>query len=166
MTQRKSGVATGSTQSVGTTGHTPRGDVQAFFDRRQIAYDNLDEAALAAEYAPDCVVESPMVGRHQGPAAVQRGFRAVFDAFLDHKITTERLVIDGDHVAQFLTLEGTNIGAFSAFRPAARHSASPACSSSSLRMVRSCTSAASTTSPACWFRLASSRPSPFEDTPL
>jgi steroid delta-isomerase-like uncharacterized protein len=97
-----------------------REDVVAFFGRRQAAYDNLDAAALAAGYADDCIVESRMAGSHTSRAAVERVFRAVFDAFPDHKLHAERLVIDGNSVAQILTLEGTDIGGFLGLPPSGK----------------------------------------------
>ena len=89
-----------------------RAEIMAFFDRCQIAFDNLDAATLAADYADDCIVDSPAGGAHTGPPAVKKVFQAVFDAFLDMKTRTDSLVIDGNHVAQALTIEGTNIGGF------------------------------------------------------
>ena len=89
-----------------------RAEVVAFFDRRQIAYDNLDAAALAADYSDNCIVDSPAGGTHTGRAAVRKVLQAVFDAFLDMKTRTDSLVIDGNHVAQALSIEGTNIGGF------------------------------------------------------
>lgn len=97
-----------------------REEIVALFDRRQEALDNLDATTLAADYAHDCVVESPMAGTHQGRAAVERVFRAVFDAFLDHRVRTESLVIDGNRVAQVLTLEGTDIGGFMGLPPSGK----------------------------------------------
>ena len=89
-----------------------RAEVVAFFDRRQIAHDNLDAAALAADYSDDCIVDSPTGGTHTGRLAVRKVRQALFDAFLDMKTRTESLVIDGNHVAQVLSIEGTNIGGF------------------------------------------------------
>jgi steroid delta-isomerase-like uncharacterized protein len=92
--------------------HMTRAEILALFDRRQIAYDSLDAAALAADYAESCFVDSPTGGTHTGRAAVENVLRTVFDAFLDMKTRTETLVIDGSQVAQALTIEGTNIGGF------------------------------------------------------
>jgi steroid delta-isomerase-like uncharacterized protein len=89
-----------------------RAEIAAFFDRRQIANDNLDAATLAEDYADDCIVDSPFGGTHTGRAAAKRVLQGVFDAFLDMKTHTESLVIDGDRVAQALSIEGTNIGGF------------------------------------------------------
>jgi steroid delta-isomerase-like uncharacterized protein len=92
--------------------HMTRADVVAFFDRRQRAYDNLDAATLAADYADDCIVDSPTGGTHTGRPAIKRVLQEVFDAFLDMKTQSDSLVIDGNHVAQALSVEGTNIGGF------------------------------------------------------
>jgi steroid delta-isomerase-like uncharacterized protein len=104
-----------STISAGTPpsqGHMTRAEIEALFDRRQGAFDNLDAAALAADYADECIVDSPLGGTHTGQAAVKQVYQAVFDAFLDQKVRTDSLVIDGNQVAQALTIEGTNIGGF------------------------------------------------------
>jgi steroid delta-isomerase-like uncharacterized protein len=113
-------------QSSTTAGTQPpqrqmtRAEVMAFFDRRQIAFDNLDAATLAADYAEDCIVDSPTGGTHTGRTAVQKVQQAVFDAFLDMKTRTESLVIDGDLVAQALTIEGTNIGGLFGLSPSGK----------------------------------------------
>ena len=93
-------------------GRLTRDEIVALFERRQAAYDDLDAAALAADYAEDCVVDSPTGGTHTGRAAVERVLDTVFDAFLDMKMLTVRLVIDGDTVAQVMSFEGSNIGDF------------------------------------------------------
>ena len=89
-----------------------REEIIGFFERRQAATDNLDAAALAADYAPDCIVESPMGGTHHGPAAVEHVLRGWFSAFLDLKTQVEERLIDGNRVVQILKLEGTHIGEF------------------------------------------------------
>ena len=109
MPREESSITAGTQPSVG---HMTRAEITALFDRRQVAYDNLDAAALAADYADDCVVDSPTGGTHTGRAAVESVFEAVFDAFLDMRTHTDYLVIDGDHVAQFMTVEGSNMGGF------------------------------------------------------
>ena len=109
MTHDRASVAAGTRQSEGQMTHD---EIVAFFDRRQAAYENLDAKALAAGYADDCLVESPMAGAHKGRAAVEQVFRSVFDAFPDRKTRPESLVIDGNRAAQTLSLEGTDIGGF------------------------------------------------------
>jgi steroid delta-isomerase-like uncharacterized protein len=90
-----------------------RAEIVAMFARRQEALDNLDTAALSQDYAEDCVVDSPAGGGTlHGRAEVERVRRRWFDSFPDLKFTTEALLIDGNHVAQITTMEGTDIGGF------------------------------------------------------
>jgi predicted ester cyclase len=94
-----------------------RDEILAVFVRRQAAYDNLDAVALAADYAPGAIVDSPTGGTHQGPAAIQKVLEAVFRAFLDLKVRTDQLLIDGNRVAQVLHIEGTDLGEFLGLSP-------------------------------------------------
>ena len=89
-----------------------RDEIIAFFERRQELYDDFDAAGLAADYADDVVVESPMSGVHTGRKAAEQALRALFSAFLDLKMKTDAMLIDGDRVAQFVTTEGTHISDF------------------------------------------------------
>ena len=89
-----------------------RDEIIAFFERRQGLYDDFDAAGLAADYADDVVVESPMSGVHTGRNAAEQALRALFSAFLDLKIKTDALLVDDDRVAQFVTTEGTHISDF------------------------------------------------------
>jgi steroid delta-isomerase-like uncharacterized protein len=84
----------------------------ALFKRRQEAFDSLDAASLALQYTDDCTVESPVAGVIQGRAAVEKVYRAFFDAFLDMDAQTEQLLIDGEQVVEVLRVEGTSIGEF------------------------------------------------------
>jgi steroid delta-isomerase-like uncharacterized protein len=89
--------------------------ISALFERRRAAYAAQDAAALARDYAEDCVVESPSGGIHHGPAAAERVIRSIFDA-LDAKIHQE-LLIDGDSVAELVQFEGTDGGQFLGLPP-------------------------------------------------
>ena len=111
MSREQSSITTG-TEAQAQEGRMTRAEVVALFERRQVALDNLDAAALAADYADDCVVDSPTGGTHTGRASVQSVYEAVFEAFLDQKTTTDHLIIDGNRVAQVLSIEGTNMGGF------------------------------------------------------
>jgi steroid delta-isomerase-like uncharacterized protein len=103
-----------------------RDEMLALFDRRQDAFDNMDADALSRDYADDCVVDSPAAGTLRGAAAVDRARRAWFEAFPDLKYRTERVVIDGNHVMQLLTLEGTDIGGFMGLDPSGKSFKAPA----------------------------------------
>jgi steroid delta-isomerase-like uncharacterized protein len=89
-----------------------RDEIVAFFERRQELYDDFDAPGLAADYADDVVVESPMAGVHTGRAAAEQALRATFTAFLDLKMTTDAILVDGDRVAHFVTTEGTHLSDF------------------------------------------------------
>jgi len=90
--------------------------MEAFFKRRQEAYEDLDAAALAADYAEGAVIESPTAGVH-GREGAEKAFRTVFNAFLDMTMTVDGLVIDGDQGATVLSIEGTHIGEFMGLPP-------------------------------------------------
>lgn len=107
-------VATSPAQ--GGSGMT-RDEIVAFFQRREDLYNDFDAAALAADYADDAVIESPIAGVHTGKLAAEQALRAVFEAFLDRKMRTESLLIDGDLVAQVWAIEGTHIGEFLGLQP-------------------------------------------------
>lgn len=89
-----------------------REETTAFFDRRLDAMTRHDSAALAADYAPGCVVESRMAGTVTGRAANEEVYRAWFAAFPDAMPHREVLLIDGTQVAEVATLAGTDKGGF------------------------------------------------------
>jgi predicted ester cyclase len=94
-----------------------RDEIVAFFERRLELYDDLDAAGLAADYADDAVIESPIAGVHTGRMAAEQALKAVFAAFVDRSMKSVSLLIDGDRVAQVLAIEGTLIGEFMGLRP-------------------------------------------------
>jgi steroid delta-isomerase-like uncharacterized protein len=100
----------------GASGMT-RDEIVAFFQRREDLYNDFDAAALAADYADDAVIESPIAGAHTGRLAAENALMAVFGAFLDRKMRTAGLLIDGDRVAQVFDIEGTHIGEFLGLPP-------------------------------------------------
>jgi steroid delta-isomerase-like uncharacterized protein len=102
-----------------------RDAIAAIFDRRRAAYDNQDAVTLAADYAIDCVIESPSGGIHHGRAAAEQVLKSVFDA-LDVKMHQDVLLIDGDLVAQVLSIEGTDDGQFLGLPPTGKSFRVPA----------------------------------------
>jgi steroid delta-isomerase-like uncharacterized protein len=97
-----------------------REEIAAMFARREKAYNDGDAAALASDYADDAVIDSPTGGVHRGPAAAERTFDAVFNAFDDMKMHSESLLIDGNLVAQVLNIEGTNVGGMMGLPPSGK----------------------------------------------
>jgi steroid delta-isomerase-like uncharacterized protein len=90
------------------------------FARREKAMNDRDEDALAAQFAEDAVVESPLGGTHHGRAAIRDVFRAFFDAFSDATITTDELIIDGDRVVHVFTMSGTDTGGLMGLAPSGK----------------------------------------------
>jgi steroid delta-isomerase-like uncharacterized protein len=103
-----------------------REEIATMFARREEAFNERDSASLAADYSDDAVIESPTAGIHQGPDAARQAYDAIFQAFADNVRQTEALVIDGDHVAQVLTIEGTNLGGLMGLPPSGKHFRMPA----------------------------------------
>jgi len=101
------------------SGGMTRDEITVLFARRQVAFDDLDAAALAADYADEATIDSPMSGSH-GKADAARNLKAVFDAFMDLKMTFEPPMIDGNRVSQFGVAEGTNIGGLMGLPPSGR----------------------------------------------
>lgn len=85
-----------------------REETVAFFKRREEAYEDLDAAALAADYTKDALIETPSTGRHTGRDA-EKSLRTIFKAFLDLTMTVDDLIIDGDKVVTVHTVEGTHM---------------------------------------------------------
>src|SRR5436190_3034448 len=101
-----------------------RNEIVEMFESRRIAYDRHDATALAYDYADDCVVESPSGGRHHGRDAARKVIQAGFDA-LDANLHQESLIIDGDSVAEVVTIAGKDIGAFLGMSPTGKAFAVP-----------------------------------------
>jgi predicted ester cyclase len=102
-----------------------RDEIAALFDRRRAAFDNEDAVTLAADYTVDCVIESPSGGIHHGRAAAEQVLRSVIDA-LNVKLHQDFLLIDGDLVAQVLSIEGTDDGQFLGLPPTGKSFRVPA----------------------------------------
>ena len=102
-----------------------RDEIVAMFARRQEAHEEMDSAALGADYADEAVIYSPVGGVHQGRDAA-RTFQTLFTAFADHQRRVESLIIDGDRVAEVVTLEGTNLGGLMGLPPSGKHFRMPA----------------------------------------
>lgn len=112
---------TGEAQSTMT-----RQEMADFVKRRREAYEDLDAAALAADYAQSAVIESPTAGVHTGPEAAERAFRVIFNAFLDLTTTVDNVIVDGNSAVEVLLLEGTHIGEFLGIPPTGKRFSMPA----------------------------------------
>lgn len=87
-------------------------DTQALFERRREAWTRRDPAALAASYADDAVVTSPMFPRAEGRTAIERSFTSLFRMFPDWEMLAEEPCIDGDRAMQQCRVRATHLGDF------------------------------------------------------
>ena len=103
-----------------------REQIQELFARRQEAFSRLDAAALAADYAADCTVDSPLAGgTASGLEAIENLYRTYFAAFPDFKFDSEQVLIDGDETAQIGRISGTDNGGFMGMAPTHRRVSIP-----------------------------------------
>jgi steroid delta-isomerase-like uncharacterized protein len=100
--------------------HMTTEETTALFARRDEHWNRLDAVALAADYSEDCVVESPVAGRHEGPAAVERALRMIFSAFPDFGWHPQELLVSGNRVLQTVTVRGIDNGGFMGLPPTGR----------------------------------------------
>ena len=90
-----------------------RDEILALLDRRAAAWGRLDAPALAADYAEDAVVESPVSGGSaRGRAAIERTFQTYFTAFPDLVMSQHEMFVDGDKAVVFARFLGTDRGGF------------------------------------------------------
>ena len=108
---------------------------------------------------PHGVVISPTGGVLEGRADIERIYRVWFTAFADYAFGIEDLIIEGDRVALLGRVTGRHSGEFFGV-PATGRRIDIACGFFyRFEDGSSRTSAASSTSPACWCRSACSAPS-------
>jgi len=62
-------------------------DIQQLLARHREAFKTRDPKALAANYAPDATVSSPMFPRAEGRPAIELSFTKLFGVFPDWDTT-------------------------------------------------------------------------------
>jgi len=95
-----------------------REEIARFFTHRLVAWGDRDAAALSADHADDCVVESPTHGRLTSRDAIRHVYTTWFDAFPDLKFFQDDLLVEGDRAALFFTSTGTHMKPFATSIPA------------------------------------------------
>ena len=89
-----------------------RENIAALFARRADAWARRDAAALAADHAETGTADSPMQGRLDGRQRIHDVYAHWFASFPDLVFTSKTLLIDGDQVAQFFNIRGTQSAPF------------------------------------------------------
>lgn len=90
-----------------------RDEVVRWFEKWHEMSMRRDPVGLAALYASDCTVNSPIFGAMKGRTAVEESNRRLYAAFPDWDMQTDgELIIDGDRVVQVFKITGTHAGEF------------------------------------------------------
>jgi steroid delta-isomerase-like uncharacterized protein len=86
-----------------------RKQAQRILRQHQDALNRHDVPALAAMYADDAVLESPMLETIRGREAIGVSYERLFTLFPDYSITTRDplFISEGDRAAEFTTVTGT-----------------------------------------------------------
>jgi len=117
-------------------------EIAAVFARIQDGCARRDAAAVAALYAEDCVVETPIVGRQVGRSAVEHAYRFMFSAFPDLSLHTEEFLVFGNQAVWTVIATGSDLGEFMGWAPRGNRSVPKSCPYLRLETtVRLCTSA-------------------------
>jgi steroid delta-isomerase-like uncharacterized protein len=91
--------------------------IAATLARHQDSFLRRDAAALAADYAEDCVVESMIAGHHVGRDAAERVFRTLFTAFPDLRTLVQESLVFGNRAVWIAAVTGTDTGGFMGLPP-------------------------------------------------
>jgi len=95
-------------------------EILEFFTKRYEAWQRHDSDALAANHAENGELESPLRGKVKGHDAIHYTYSDFFVSFPDAKYVTQDLLINGNKVAQFMTMTGTQKGSFCGLPPSGK----------------------------------------------
>jgi len=87
-------------------------DIQGLISRQTEAWNRRDPAALAAGYAEDAVVSSPMFPRAEGRAAIELSYASLFRVFPDWDLAGEEPCISDNRVMRVCKVRATQKGDF------------------------------------------------------
>ena len=88
-------------------------EIRSFLDRFRQAWESQDVHALAACYADDCVVVSPIFSTLRGRSQVEKSYTDLVKAFHTEQIKVEDIVIgsgDPPRAVILWHLESTHVG--------------------------------------------------------
>ena len=87
-------------------------DLETLFAERAKAWGQRDAAGLAATYAEDASVNSPMFPHAEGRNAIKLSFETLFRVFPDWEITLDAPCISGNRAMQVCKVRATQRGEF------------------------------------------------------
>jgi steroid delta-isomerase-like uncharacterized protein len=83
-----------------------------FFSDQQLEWNARDAGALASRHTDDGTIVSPIFRTVKGRHEIVQSYRALFETFPDWQYIGERLLVDGDRVAQQFMVRATHSGEF------------------------------------------------------
>jgi steroid delta-isomerase-like uncharacterized protein len=89
-----------------------RDDAVKFFAIQQEHWNNRDSDALALTHTEDGTIISPIFRTVTGRHDILSSYRTLFTTFPDWKYIGQRLLVDGDRVAQQFLVHATHSGEF------------------------------------------------------
>lgn len=92
-------------------------EILEFFTKRERAWQDHDAEALTVGHTEDGELESPLWGNIKGQSALRKAYIEWFATFPDTEYYSEHLLVDGDRVAQFIKMTGTQQRDFCGYPP-------------------------------------------------
>ena len=89
-----------------------RAEIEALFERRRIAWDARDAAAMAETHTVDGVIKSPMFGELYGRDEIEKSYAKLFHTFPDWTINDDPLLVDGNTVVEVFSSTATHSAKF------------------------------------------------------
>jgi steroid delta-isomerase-like uncharacterized protein len=87
-------------------------EAERFFAEQQSEWNAHDAAALASRHTSDGTIVSPIFKTVQGTEEILRSYQTLFATFPDWRYVAERLVVDGDRLAQEFVVHATHSAEF------------------------------------------------------
>ena len=85
-----------------------REQIVAVLNVMQRAWNARDPAALAALFADNAVVQSPIFGELRGRLMIEQSYRDLFRGFADWAFEGQDVIVDGSRAAQIFTVTATH----------------------------------------------------------
>jgi uncharacterized protein (TIGR02246 family) len=97
-----------------------REQLERFFHERQQAWARHDAEALTRDHAEDGTLMTPMLGSVRGRDQIGATYRMLFRAFSEQEFSFDPILVDGNRVAQPITVGLAHTGEFMGMAPTGR----------------------------------------------
>ena len=87
-------------------------DIRQLLARHEAGYKQRDPKALAADYAQEAIVSSPMFPQARGRTAIELSYASLFRVFPDWQMTFEEPCLSENRAMQMCKVRGTQQGEF------------------------------------------------------